>query len=102
MFRGQKLTRPKNQSIILTAIVAVAVLLSSLVSPVAAYFAGVTGLLAIIFALILESFWPTKNKQENSIVFSLFWGVMLGGIVPMVVSIFLESGFEAIYEMLIL
>ena len=69
-------------------IVAVVVLFGSLVSPVIGYLSGLTGLLAIIFASISDSFWPTRNKPENSIVFSLFWGVMLGGVVPMIVLTF--------------
>lgn len=101
MFRGQELARPKNKSILFSVIVAVVVLWGSSVSPVVGYLSGLIGLLAIIFASISDSFWPTKNKPENTIVFSLFWGVMLGGIVPMIVSIFLEGGFEAVYEMLV-
>ena len=98
MFRGQELTKPKNQSIFFTVIVAVVVFLGSLVSPVVGYLSGLMGLLAIIFT---NSFWPTRNKPENSMVFSLFWGVMLGGVAPMILSIFLEGGFKAVYEMLL-
>lgn len=101
MFRGQELARPKNLSIYSTAMVAVAVLFGSLVSSIVGYLSGLIGLLAIIFASITDSFWPTRNKPENSIIFSLFWGVMLGGVVPMIVNIFLEGGFKAVYEMLV-
>ncbi len=101
MFRGQELTKPKSQSIFFTVIVAVVVFLGSLVSPIVGYLSGLIGLLAIIFASITDSFWPTRNKPENSMVFSLFWGIMLGGIAPMILSIFLEGGFKAVYEMLL-
>lgn len=101
MFKGQKLTKPKNLSIFFTVIVTLAVFMGSLASPVVGYLSGLIGLLAIIFASILDSFWPTINKPENSVVFSLFWGVMLGGVIPMILSIFLEGGFEAIYEMFV-
>lgn len=101
MFRGQELTRPKNRSILFTVIVAIAVVLGSSMSPVLGYLSGITGLLAIIFASILDSFWPRGNKPENSVVFALFWGVMLGGVLPMIVRVFLEGGLEAVYQMLV-
>ena len=101
MFRGQELARPKRLSVFATLIIAVAVLLGSSVSPIVGYLCGLIGLLAIMFASITGSFWPTGNKPENSIVISLFWGVMLGGVVPMIVGIFLKGGFKAVYEMLL-
>ena len=44
-----------------------------------------------IFLILLE-------QKENSLVFSLFWGLMLGLIMPFAVQVLLEEGFEGLYE----
>ena len=100
MFRGGELAKPSRQSISFTVIVAALVFWGSVQSPILGYVAGLIGLLSIIFASFLDSFWPTANKPENPFVFSLFWGVMLGGVAPMMLDIFLEGGFQAVYELL--
>lgn len=101
MFRGQELAKPNKQSILFTVIISIIVFVGSQASPVVGYFSGLIGLLVMIVASFMESFWPTRSKPENSFVFSLFWGIMIGGILPFTLDIFLEGGFNAVYEMLL-
>jgi len=101
MFRSQQLVKPKKQSIFLTITVVVIVFFGSQASAIVGYFSGLIGLLAIIFASFMDSFWPTRSKPENSVVFALFWGIMIGAVLPFTLNIFLEGGFKAVYEMLL-
>lgn len=94
------MAKPNRQSITFTVIVAALVFWGSVQSPILGYAAGLIGLLSLIFASLLDSFWPTANKPENPFVFSIFWGVMLGGAAPMMLDIFVEGGFQAVYELL--
>ncbi|MEM7467868.1 MAG: hypothetical protein AAF387_13425 [Pseudomonadota bacterium] len=100
MFRSQQLVKPKKQSILLTITVVVIAFLGSQTSAVLGYLLGLMGLLAIIFASLMDSFWPTRSKPENSVAFALFWGMMIGAVLPFMLNIFLEGGFKAVYEML--
>ena len=98
---GQDLVKPKKLSIILTLTVACIVFFGSQVSPMVGYFAGLTALVAMIFASFMESFWPTRSKSENSVIFALFWGTMIGGVFPFLVKKYVESGFMGVYETLL-
>jgi hypothetical protein len=100
MFKGQELVTPKIQSILLTITVAIIVFIGSQTSAFVGYLSGLLTLLAIIFASCMDSFWPTRSKPENSVIFSLFWGTMIGAVLPFTLNIFLEGGFKAVYEML--
>lgn len=100
MFRNDRLARPRNASFAGALIVAVAVFLGSQASAVAGYVLAVSTLVIILVAVVMETIWPTRAKKENVVVFSLFWGTMIGLIVPFLIAIYLEGGFGAVYEML--
>lgn len=100
MFRGHGLARPQVKSLLGVLIVVVLVILGSSASPVIGYFVGLSALVMIIVALQLESIWPTQSRKENSLVFSLFWGLMIGAIVPFIVNTFLDGGISAVYEII--
>ena len=101
MFRDSTLIKPKTQSIVLTIMIAIAVFWGADFSPIVGYFLGVGCLVLMIVASLIQSFSPTRGKTENTIVFSLFWGIILGAIVPLLLNIFLEEGFAGIYELLV-
>jgi hypothetical protein len=46
----------------------------------------------------MESIWPTQSRKESPLAFSLFWGLMIGAVVPFLVTTFVEGGASAVYE----
>lgn len=98
MFRGQGLAKPQTKSLIGVLVATIIVMLGSNISAVIGYFLALTALVMIIVAMQMESIWPTKSKKENSLVFSIFWGLMLGAIAPFIMTTFLEGGMSAVYD----
>lgn len=98
MFRDQGLAKPQIKSLFGALAVIVVVMLGSQTSAVIGYIFAVSALVMIIVAMHMESIWPTQSRKENPLVFSLFWGLMIGGIVPFLVTTFLEGGASAVYE----
>jgi len=98
MFRNQSLAMPKKKSLLFTLIVASSVFFGAQASPIVGYFVALLGLVVIVLASFLESFWPTKAKAENAVAFSLFWGIMIGVLLPFVLTTFLEGGLRGVYE----
>jgi hypothetical protein len=98
MNRSRGLAKPQTRSMVGALSVVALVMTGSKTSPVLGYFFALSALVMIIVAMHMESIWPTKSRKENSLVFSLFWGLMLGCILPFVVTTFLEGGASAVYE----
>ena len=98
MFREQKYTKPQLKSVIATLAVAGLAFFASQISPMVGYFLALLTLVSIIIASFTNSFLPTQAKKENILIFSLFWGLMLGLIVPILISTYLEGGLLAIWE----
>lgn len=101
MFRDNALIKPKKQSLSLTLVIALLVFSGSHVSVLVGYFSGVICLFVMILASLKNSFWPTRGKSENTIIFSLFWGIVLGALVPHVLEILISEGFSGLYDMLV-
>ena len=100
IFRGEGAARPQKKSLIGAVVATVVVLLGSQVSPVVGYLFALAAMVMIVVALFTDSIWPTRIKKEKPLVFALFWGLMLGVLVPFVVETFLEGGWSAVVEML--
>ncbi len=98
MFKGQGLAKPQIKSLVGALAVTVVVMFGSNSSAILGYVFALSTLVMIVVAMHMESLWPTQSKKENSLVFSLFWGLMIGGIVPFLVTTFLEGGASAVYE----
>jgi Mg/Co/Ni transporter MgtE len=98
MFLGEGLVKPQAKSLFGTLAVTALVFLGSQTSAVAGYVLALSALFMIVVAMHMESIWPTKARKENSLVFSLFWGLMVGAIVPFLVTTFLKGGASAVYE----
>ena len=89
MFTNQKLQKPKKQSLIFVLLVAIAAYYIQQVSAFGGYLLALLTLLMIIIASWTNSYWPTKQKPENPIVFPTFWGLILGLILPFIISEYL-------------
>ena len=98
MFRGKSLAKPQIKSLFGALAVTVLAFLGSEISAAIGYVLALSTLVMIVVAMYMESIWPTKAKKESALVFSLFWGLMIGVIVPFLVSTFLEGGASAVYE----
>lgn len=100
MFRGQGPAKPQTKSLVGALAFAVLVFFGSRTSPFAGYLLALFTLIMIVVAMYMKSIWPTKSKKENSLVFALFWGLIVGAIVPFLISTYLEGGATALYEIL--
>ena len=98
MLRGDNFTRPKFKSLAGFFLIAIFVWGGSQVSSFFAYIVALLSMLMIVVAVQMESIWPRKRKQENTEVFAIFWGCLLGVLFPFLVIVFLEGGVEALYE----
>ncbi|GAB5412637.1 MAG: hypothetical protein Cons2KO_02400 [Congregibacter sp.] len=98
MVRNQGATWPQTKSLIGAVVVAALVFIGSQSSPVLGYLLALSALVMILVAALVGSIWPTQSKRENPLVFSLFWGLMVGAIAPFLVSIYLEGGASAVIE----
>jgi RsiW-degrading membrane proteinase PrsW (M82 family) len=99
MFSHEKLQRPKAKSIALTFIVAVASFYSQQISA----FVGYLLCLVILVMMIIVSFfdlrwWPNKKSPENPIIFSLLWGLIIGLLIPFLISRFMEDGLDGVLQ----
>ena len=92
--------KPKNISLLLTFSVAFFAFIGSKTSNIFGYFLALVAHLAIIIAMQTNSIWPTRKKAENPYVFSLFWGLIIGLIIPFLLEIYLKNGLNGVYEML--
>jgi uncharacterized RDD family membrane protein YckC len=99
MYSNQSLVMPKKKSLLGALAITVVAFLGSQVSAFVGYLVALFALIIMVVALSMTSIWPTKVKQENSIVFSLFWGTMVGGILPFLIKVYLEGGVKAVYEL---
>lgn len=96
MFKN--LVTPKKASLLLTLLIAVAAYLGSQASPVFGYYSALLTLVALIMASVTNSYWPSKEKAENPLVFSLFWGLVFGGLVPFLAVTYAEGGMQAVFD----
>jgi uncharacterized membrane protein len=98
MFRNQRLIKPKKRSVLGALAIVALTALGSQISAYVGYLVGVSALLVLVVAMWMDSIWPTKGKEENAIVFSLFWGLMIGGILPFLITTYLDGGVNAVFE----
>lgn len=83
MFKSDMLKRPNGQSIFLIFIVALAAYFGAEASPLIGYSLAVLTILLIVFGS--NSIWPTIKKNKNPVVFPLFWGLIIGLLVPYII-----------------
>ncbi|PWN06968.1 hypothetical protein [Rhodohalobacter mucosus] len=94
----KKPVKPKKASLLFTLLIAITAYLGSQASPVFGYYVALLTMVALILASYTNSFWPSKEKAENPLVFSLFWGLVIGGLVPFVAVNFAEGGMQAVFD----
>ena len=93
-----QLGKPQTKSLMGATVVTVVVMIGSHASTVIGYALALLALIMIVVAELMKSIWPTKARKENAFVFSLFWGLILGGIVPFIITTFLEGGVSAVFK----
>ena len=92
------LIKPKKASLLFTLLIAIIAFLGSQASPVFGYYSALVTLVALIMASVTGSFWPSKEKAENTFVFSLFWGLVIGGLVPFIAVTYSEGGIQSVFD----
>jgi len=98
MFVDQGIGKPQSKSVIITIVATILVFIASMSSPLVGYFLALLTLVMIIVAIQMDSIWPSISKKENSFVFGLFWGLIIGAIVPFLISTYMEGGASAMLE----
>ena len=100
MFKSRALKKPRTKSIVLTLVFALVFFISSHMSAILGYLFSVLTLIMIIVAIYMHSIWPTYAKPENTIIFAVFWGLMLGLIFPFLLITYIEGGLNALFKLL--
>ena len=100
MFRGQQYTTPNIKSITGTLVVSILAFIGSHYSPVIGYVLALLTMLTLIVAMYTESIWPTQAKKENIYIFCLFWGLILGTVIPFLITTFIHEGWSGVYNIL--
>lgn len=101
MFTNTRFAYPQKRSLLGTLVAATVAFIGVQSSAFVGFLAAIFTLLMIIVASFMEgSIWPTKRKKENWIIFSLFWGLMIGVLLPFLVKKYLGGGVEAMLEVL--
>ena len=101
MFRNEKLMAPSRFHVFVTIAVAV-------ISCTTNYFSNVAGyaLALLTIALIgLQAWfsfriWPTYGNAANPYVFGLYWGLIVGLILPFIFIIVANEGISGIWMLL--
>lgn len=99
MFRGQSLAKPQAKSVLGALFVAALAMFGSQATPLLGYVFALLAMVMIIVVSLMDSAWPRQSRKENSLVFSLFWGLMIGIVLPGLVSTFMEGGVAGLYEL---
>ncbi len=98
MLRGQQYTKPQTKSFFGTVAVACLSFVGSQFSPIIGYWLALLTMLMLIIAMHTNSFWPTQATKERILVFSLFWGLILGTLLPFMITVYITDGLRGIYE----
>ncbi len=102
MFRNEKLVKPTNWQITAAAVVGIA-------SYTGNYFSPAIGLVLALFTMVLIGaqwwfdfrVWPTFKYKVHPLVFGLYWGLIVGLVIPMLIRVSLEDGLGGIWELLV-
>ena len=101
MFRNDSLKRPKKISLFLTMIMSIAFYLGSEWSPLVGYALAILTMLMIGTQCYLSfPVWPTLAKDENPFLFSIYWGLILGLVIPYLILKLINEGFSSILELI--
>ncbi|WP_267174741.1 hypothetical protein [Marinicella marina] len=76
----------------MTVLVAVAAFWGAHFSPYIGYALALVILLMIGF--YSHAAWPSSEKTENPYLFSLFWGLIIGLLLPFLVKVFINEGID--------
>jgi len=92
MFGNDRLAKPRTVSLVLALIIAFVVFALTKVSAVATYVIALMTFVILIITSYTGSIWATRGKQENIIIFAMFWGLIIGAVIPFLISTFLKGG----------
>jgi hypothetical protein len=99
VMKSNAYSKPKKASVIATLVVAILSFTGQQLSPVIGFCLAMLVLLMLFGCAFGMEVWPKIGQKENRLVFSLFWGLIIGLLIPFAVQVFLEEGFEGLYEL---
>jgi hypothetical protein len=97
-YRGRGIAMPQHKSLWGALSVTVLAMVGSHISAMIGYVLALLTLVMIIVATHVQSIWPTNARKENPLVFSVFWGLMIGTIAPFILTTFWAGGVSAVWE----
>lgn len=101
MFRNEKLVVPGKLHISLAVLVALCSFLANHFSPVIGYILALMALIMITLQFWFSfRIWPTFGHQANPYLFGLFWGLIVGLVIPFLVSVMLNDGAQGIWDLI--
>jgi hypothetical protein len=99
MFGNDRLAKPRTISLVLALIIAIVVFALTKTSAMATYVIALMTLVMLIITSFTGSIWATRGKQENITIFSMFWGLIIGAVIPFLLSTFLQGGISALTKL---
>lgn len=99
MFGNDRLAKPRTASLVLALALAIVVFTLTKISAMATYAIALMTLIIVIITSFIGSIWATRGKQENVIIFSIFWGLIIGAVIPFIINIFLQGGISALIKL---
>lgn len=101
MKRQKPSTLPQPRSIAMAAGFAMVANLAASASPYMGYgLALATMVLIGVQAFGLLAIWPDRKRREHPVAFAVFWGLMLGLVVPGMVETIQEEGLAGWWQLL--
>ena len=100
MFREEKYTKPHSLSLLGAVLTAGMAFLAAQYSPILGYWLALMTMLVLIIAMYTHSIWPTQANRENKVIFSLFWGLILGTLLPFLIITSINEGISGIVALL--
>ncbi|KZY63837.1 MAG: hypothetical protein MK096_14010 [Oleiphilaceae bacterium] len=93
MFRNDKLIRPKNLSITITLVLSLLMWFASNTFPIIGLGLAILALGLLAYqCLFYLHVWPTFKQPENPLLFSIYWSLIAGLIIPFLITELIENG----------
>jgi hypothetical protein len=97
MFRNDKLIKPTKLSIIMTLVLSLAIWFVSNTFPIIGLGLAILALGLLAYQCLFDlHVWPTFKQAENPLLFSIYWSLIAGLIIPFLSTELIENGVSRI------
>ena len=92
--RDKGSNRPHSRSVVLAGALACVFHFVASASPYVGYGMAISIIIMLgVQALVDLPIWPNQKRPEHPTIFGVYWGLILGLIVPLLLARYMEEGF---------